>query len=149
MKSPCLLLKVVIPTTIRCKIDNTKVEQWAIAVFATDRCRNDKALPRKFIFVFLYSGIIRCKELVQKRAEWFHFDLRQQHTDWKAQIFFQRLFNQIQKWQGCQKKWKTMRNVNLAVFCAKIPLQLKNLEKCWNWAKNGVFFCVLFKFTKI
>ena len=78
MKSPCLLLKVVIPTTIRCKIDNTKVEQWAIAVFATDRCRNDKALPRKFIFVFLYSGIIRCKQLVQKRAEWFHFDLKQQ-----------------------------------------------------------------------
>ena len=39
---------------------------------------DDKALPRKFIFVFLYSGIIRCKQLVQKRAEWFHFDLKQQ-----------------------------------------------------------------------
>ena len=45
-------------------------------------------------------------------------------------FFFQPLFNKIQGSQGCQKKWKTSRNVNLAVFCAKILLKLSNLEKC-------------------
>ena len=42
MKSPCLLLKVVIPTTIRCKVDNKKMKQWAIAdVEMTKLCQEN------------------------------------------------------------------------------------------------------------
>ena len=46
--------------------------------------------------------------------------------------------------EGCQKKQQTSRNMNLMVFCAKIPLKLKNLQKCLKRVKNSMFFLRFF-----
>jgi hypothetical protein len=62
------------------------------------------------------------------------------HTARKVPNFFQTLLNHIQGWEVCQKKQQTSRNINLVAFCAKIPLKLKNLQKCLKRAKNCMFF---------
>ena len=55
----------------------------------------------------------------------------------------------MQWWEGCQMKQKTLKKMSLEVFCAKIWLELKNLEKCLKWAKNSWFFCTLLESTPI
>ena len=61
---------------------------------------------------------------------------------------FQTLFNHIQGCVGCQMKGKTSIAMNLVVFCAKIQLELKNLQKCGKDTKICTFFEVFYTFFK-
>ena len=63
------------------------------------------------------------------------------HTARKVFNSFQTLFNHIQGCVGCQMKQKTSMNMNLALFCAKTQLELKNLQKCGKGTKIHSFFC--------
>ena len=63
------------------------------------------------------------------------------HTARKVFNSFQTLFNHIQGCVGCQMKRKTSMNMNLVLFCAKIQLELKNLQKCGKDTKIHAFFC--------
>ena len=65
------------------------------------------------------------------------------HTARKVFNSFQTLLNHIQGCVGCQMKGKTSIDMNLVVFCAKIQLELKNLQKCGKDPKIRLFFEVL------
>ena len=53
-----------------------------------------------------------------------------------------------QRCVGCQVKQKTSMNMNLVLFCAKIQLELKNLQKCGKDTKIHSFFVVFHTFFK-
>ena len=73
---------------------------------------------------------------------WLH------HTARKVFNSFQTLLNHIQGCVGCQMKGKTSIDMNLVVFCAKIQLELKNLQKCDKDTKIRTFFDVFHTFFK-
>ena len=58
------------------------------------------------------------------------------HTAKKVFYSFQTLFNHIQGCVGYQMKQKSSINMDLVVFCAKILLELKNLQKYGKGTKN-------------
>ena len=70
------------------------------------------------------------------------------HTAKKILNSFQTLLNHIQGCVGCQMKGKTSIDMNLVVFCAKIQLELKNLQKCGKDPKIRPFFEVFHSFFK-
>ena len=70
------------------------------------------------------------------------------HTARKVFNSFQTLLNHIQGCVGCQMKGKTSIDMNLVVFCAKIQLELKNLQKCGKDPKIRTFFEVFHSFFK-
>ena len=74
--------------------------------------------------------------------------LKLSHTARKVFNSFQPLFNHIQGCVGCQMKRKTSMNMNLVLFCAKIQLELKNLQKCGKDTKIHAFFVVFHTFFK-
>ena len=50
------------------------------------------------------------------------------------------VLNYIKGCVGCQMKGKTSIDMNMVVFCTKIQLELKNLQKCGKDSK----ICILF-----
>ena len=70
------------------------------------------------------------------------------HTARKVFNSFQTLLNHIQGCVGCQMKGKTSIDMNLVVFCAKIQVELKNLQKCGKDTKICTFFEVFHTFSK-
>ena len=71
-----------------------------------------------------------------------------EHTARKVFNSFQTLLNHIQGCVECQMKGNTSIDMNLVIFCAKIQLELKNLQKCEKDTKIYTFFEVFHTFLK-
>ena len=69
-----------------------------------------------------------------------------EHTARKVFNSFQTLLNHIQGCVECQMKGNTSIDMNLVIFCAKIQLELKNLQKCGKDTKIYTFFEVFHTF---
>ena len=96
-----------------------------------------------FLSFSVYDGMNRMYFPSSKSITYFSL-----HTARKIFNSFQTLLNHIQGCVGCQMKGKTSIDMNLVVFCAKIQLELKNLQKCGKGTIIHTFFEIFHTFFK-